>query len=305
NVSIGPSLFRSAGSGIQAPLDENLTPLDCLLTLLTTDIIDSLVENINLYAVEKIKKNIPLRKRSTLSEWQPTTREICFHFLSVVIAMGITPKHDIKDYWSTMNHKFTPWFEVMFPRTKLLLIYQSMLHASEPNAQSQAKTEPFVKNLVAKFQSAFYPYENFLFHAKQYNAAKPHKYHIKTFGLWDSITGYVYNLLIYFGAKTAYNPMLDPTSTHAVKVFLTLLHGVASYHHLFADRLYISLPLIQFLLSRKLNYTETVNKNRKGLPQQLKQQPTIFGTPRWLVNNEQNILCVSWRDKNPKNLASY
>ncbi|CAG5121457.1 unnamed protein product [Candidula unifasciata] len=294
-VSIGSSLFRSAGSGIQAPLDENSTPLDCLLTLLTADILDSLVENINLYAVEKIKKNIPLRKRSTLSEWQPMTRENFFQFLSVVIAMGITPKHDIKDYWSTANHKFPSWFKVMFPRTKFLLVYQSMLHASEPRAQGQAKIEPFVNNLVAKFQSAFYPYEKLSvdemvigfkgrFHAKQYNAAKPHKYHIQTFGL----------------SKTAYNPELDPTSTHAVKVFSTLLQGVESYHHLFADRFSTSLPLIQFLLSMKLNYTDTVNKNRKGLPQQLKQQPTIFGTPRCLVNNEQNILCVSWRDKKSK-----
>ncbi|CAG5121249.1 unnamed protein product, partial [Candidula unifasciata] len=278
-------------SGIQAPLDENSTPLDCLLTLLTADIIDSLVENINLYAVEKIKKNVPLRKRYTF----------------VVIAMGNKPKHYINDYWSTANHKFTPWFKVMFPRTMFLLVYQSMLHASEPNAQGQAKIEPFMNNLVAKFQPAFYPYEKLSvemvigfkgrFHAKQYNAAKPHKYHIKTFGLCDSITGYVFNLLIYFGTKTAYNPELDPTSTHAVKVFSTLLQGVASYHHLFTDRFYTSLPLIQFLLSRKLNYTGTVNTNRKGLPQQLKQQPTIFGTSRWLVNNEQNILCVSWRDK--------
>ncbi|CAG5118075.1 unnamed protein product [Candidula unifasciata] len=311
NVSIGSSLFRSAGSGIRASLDENSTPLDCLLTLLTTDIIDSLVENINLYSVEKIQKNIPLRKRSTLSEWQPMTREICFQFLSVVIAMGITPKHDIKDYWSTANHKFTPWFKVMFPRTKFLLVYQSMLHASEPKAQGQAKIEPSVNNLVAKFQSAFCPYGKLFvdemvigfkgrFHAKQYNAAKPHKYHKKTFGLCDSVTGYVYNLLIYFGAKTAYNPELDPTSTHAVKVFSTLLQGVESYHHLFANRFYTSLPLIKFFLSMKLNYTGMVNKNRKGLPQQLKQQPAIFGTPRWLVNNEQNILCVSWRDKKSK-----
>ncbi|CAG5125086.1 unnamed protein product [Candidula unifasciata] len=171
-----------------------------------------------------------------------------------------------------------------------------MLHASEPNAQGQARIDPFVNNLAAKFQSAFYPYENLSvdemvigfkgrFLAKQYNAAKPHKYHIKTFGLCDSITGYVY---------------LDPTSTHTVKVFSTLLQGVESYHHLFADRFYTSLPLIQFLLSMKLNYTGKLNKNRKGLPQQLKQQPTIFGTQRWLVNNEQNILCVSWRDKKSK-----
>ncbi|CAG5119012.1 unnamed protein product [Candidula unifasciata] len=198
--------------------------------------------------------------------------------------MGITPKHDIKDYWSTANHKLTPWFKVMFPRTKFLLVYQSVLHASEPNAQGQAKIEPFVNNLVAKFQSAFYPYENLSvdemvigfkvrFHAKQYNAAKPHKYHIKTFGLCDSITGYVYNLLIYFGSKTAYNPELDPTSTPAVKVFSTLLQGVASYHHLFADRFYTSLPLIQFLLSMKLNYPGTVNKNRKGLPHSTFEEP--------------------------------
>jgi hypothetical protein len=85
----------------------------------------------------------------------------------------------------------------------------------------------------------------------------------------------------------SYNPELDPTSTHAVKVFSTLLQGIQSYHHLYADRFYTSLPLIQFLLSRKLNYTGTVNKNRKGLPPQLKREQTIFGTSRWLVNNEK------------------
>jgi hypothetical protein len=159
DVSIGSSLFRSAVSGVQAPLSEHSTPLYCLLTLLTTDIIDSLVENINLYVADKIKKNTPMTKKSTWSEWQPLTRGDFFRFLSVTISMGITVKHNIKDYWTTAQHKFTLWFKVMFPRTKFLLIYQSMLHASEPNAQGQAKIEPFVNNLVVQYQSAFYPFE--------------------------------------------------------------------------------------------------------------------------------------------------
>ena len=69
--------------------------------------------------------------------------------------------------------------------------------------------------VITKFQKAFYAYKNLSIDEmviswkgrwkyKQYNAAKPKKYHIKTFGLCDSATGYVYNILTYFGKNTSY-----------------------------------------------------------------------------------------------------
>ncbi|BFZ11474.1 hypothetical protein BsWGS_14513 [Bradybaena similaris] len=41
---------------------------------------------------------------------------------------------------------------------------------------------------------------------KQFNTTKPYKYHIKSFGLVDSTTGYVLSLLTYYGTNTSMVP---------------------------------------------------------------------------------------------------
>ena len=103
---------------------------------------------------------------------------------------------------------------------------------------------------MQRFQDNFYPYEELSldkmaigwkgrWHFKQYNATKPKKYHVKTFGLCDSATGYVFNVLIYFGSNTSYDPQSDPNSGHAVKVLDTLMEPLRTTgHHIFADRFY-------------------------------------------------------------------
>ncbi|KAI0225562.1 hypothetical protein LSAT2_023699, partial [Lamellibrachia satsuma] len=60
-------------------------------------------------------------------------------------------------------------------------------------AEPKEKIEPFMNELIKEFQAAFYPFENVAIDKmvigwkgrwkyKQFNAAKPKKYHIKTFG---------------------------------------------------------------------------------------------------------------------------
>lgn len=85
----------------------------------------------------------------------------------------------------------------------------------------------------------FFSFENLLvdemvigykgsFHAKQFNDTKPHEYHIKSFGVCDSRTGFVCDLLIYFGTYIGYNPddILD---------FNNLLADIRPNHNIFAE----------------------------------------------------------------------
>ena len=58
------------------------------------------------------------------------------------------------------------------------------------------------------------------FRYKQYNATKPSKYHIKTFGLCDSETGYVCNMFTYYGSETPYHPDSDPDGSMGEKIWL-------------------------------------------------------------------------------------
>ena len=182
-----------------------------------------------------------------------------------------------------MPHKSKPWYGQVMPRNKFQLMFHTMLHASHPDALGQAKIEPFVNILLCLFRACFYPFENLSldemvigykgrFQHKQFNAAKPDKYHVKTFGLCDSATGYVTNLLIYFGAQTAYSPQLDPTSGHAIKVFSTLLEPLGRNHHIFADRYYTTAALVQYLSDHQYNYTGTVQSSRRGFPLAWKTQ---------------------------------
>ena len=124
-----------------------------------------------------------------------------------------------------------------------------MLHASDPGAPGKPKIEPFVNTLTTNFQKHFYPYENLSldemvigwtgrFGSKQYNPKRPEKYHIKTFGLCDSITGYCLNLLVYFGQDTSFvvDPETEDYGSQAVKVFDTLLRYLrGGRHHVYAE----------------------------------------------------------------------
>jgi len=258
------------------------------------------------------QKHTPFTKSSSFSAWVDIGRYELFKFLAVLIVIGTDPRPYISDYWSITKHRYTSWFGQMFNRRQFQLLYHSMLHVCQPDAQGKAKIEPFMDKLLEKFQAAFYPYEDLSvdemvigfkgrFKHRQYNAAKPKKHHIKTFGLCDSATGYVYNILTYFGANTSYDPEVDPDAQHAVKVFKTLLEPIKkSGHHIFADRYYTSLPLIDELREMRHNYTGTLNVRRRGFPDDLKAMNLRHMETNYYKNEEMNILLVAWKDKKSK-----
>lgn len=262
-------------------LSAESTALECLQELLTDDVIDEMIRMINDYAQHKISVNNPPRRRSVYSNWRPISQPEFYKFLAVLIAMGLDKRPALKDYWSTYPSYYTPWFGQIFPRDRFLAIYHTMLHASAVEAESKEKNEPFLNKLTQKFQAAFYPYENVSIDEmvigwkgkwkyKQYNPAKPKKYHIKTFGLCDSITGYVYNILIYFGKETSYDPNFDASTGQAQKVFEFLLRPLGQGHHVFADRYYTTFELIKYLTDHKTYYTGTLMPNRRNFPADLK-----------------------------------
>ena len=197
--------------------------------------------------------------------------------MAVLIVMGMTKRPRYRDFWSIKPHLKSEWFNDMFQRERFEAIHHTMLHCSEPTAQSKSKVEPFVESLIKEFQAAFYPFQcisidemcigwkgRFMY--KMYNPSKPSKYHMKTFGLCNSATGYVFNLLIYFRKETSYDPSLDVNSESAIKVFTTLMKPLSKGHHVFADRYYTTYNLLQHLLKEHHYYTGTVQVNRKFFP---------------------------------------
>ena len=173
------------------------------------------------------------------------------------------------------------WFKQVFSRNRFELI--KCLHACEVDATGKAKIEPFVERLVVNFQNTFYPFKNIWidemvigfkgrFSMRQYNPQKPSKHHIKTFGLCDSATGYCYNLFVYLGADTTWHPRHDPGAQQAEKVFQKPTQPLRTQkHHIFADRLYTSIPVITFITRAGISYTGTINVNRRSFLLAIKQ----------------------------------
>lgn len=159
--------------------------------------------------------------------------------------------------------------------------------------------------LCSNFTDAFTPFMNIsvdemiigfkgCWKYRQFNATKPKKYHIKGFGLVDSTTGHVLNLLTYYRKDTSYNTVCDPDSGHAIKAFDTLLICLGNGYQSFTDWLYTR-NLVDFLLSKKLYYSGMLQSSRKGFPQDLKSLSLGHMESSDWPRKDEKILCTAWK----------
>ena len=292
-------------------LGEDSSEIDCFSKLFDPEVISFLLESVNSFARKKVTMNTPPQMRSVYGRWVDITPHELDKFISVLIMMGIDRRPEIVDYWSMAPEFYTPWYHSMFARDRFQDIFHTMLHAGDEEAEGKDKIEPFMNLLLTKFRAAFYPFRELSidemvigfkgrWQYKQYNASKPSKYHIKTFGLCDAATGYVINILTYFGSDTSYDPEADKTSGQAVQIFSTLLAHVGKGHKIFADRYYTTRALIDFLLEKHQYYTGTLQENRVGFAPQLKQLSLQHREMQWFLKSDDSILCVGFRDKKAK-----
>ncbi|XP_005113519.1 piggyBac transposable element-derived protein 4-like, partial [Aplysia californica] len=308
-----PRSNRRQVPGVNANLDQSSSPLDCLKVILTQDIIEDLVKSTNEYAEKRCMPHRPsIRKRSVYHTWEKVSEYEMVKFFCVLIAMGLEVRPSVRDYWSTEEIMYNAFYHTMFRRERFESIYHTMLHCSDPDSENKHKIEPLIDAVMEASREAFYSFQNLSIDEmvvgftgrwkfKQYNPSKPKKYHIKTFGLVDSTTGFVLRVFPYFGRDTSYNPELDHDSGMAIKVFDTLLTDVGTGHHIFADRYYTTEALVRYLSGRSLYYTGTLNLNRKNFPPQLKNIKTMkHMEAKHYLRNDESMLITAWKDKKAK-----
>ncbi|GFO32328.1 PiggyBac transposable element-derived protein 4 [Plakobranchus ocellatus] len=303
--------INNTGVSPDVGLNEQSSALECLFAILTGEIITFIIDSINTYAVALCQRNRPARRYSVFLDFQPVTRNEFLRFLAMLLAMGLNPRRSVRSFWSNKPHEHTPWFARTMPRKRFEALYHTFLHAAGANAEEQEKIEPFLNKLTQAFQAAFYPSKELSidemvigFHGrwkyKQFNASKPSKYHIKTFGLCDSKTGYVVNLFTYYGANTGYHPDLDPKAAQAIKVFEKLLRPLEKGHHIYADRFYTSMPLLRYLADKGFHYTGTVDVRRKDFPPEIKTLKLDYLQMKWYMMEGNWLLLSAFRDKKAK-----
>lgn len=184
---------------------ENLRLVDFSRLLMSDELLQYLVDEINMYAQEKIA-NQNLSPHSRKKSWSDTNIDDVKRLIGIILNMGIIKVPDVQSYWKTDWICNIPFVKYAMPRDHFLLLYQSMLHAVHTKPGDQARCgdiiQPFLVILLEKFQTYFVPFQNIFADESMigykgriifriYNPKKPTKWGILARTLADASTGYV------------------------------------------------------------------------------------------------------------------
>jgi hypothetical protein len=133
---------------------EGFSPLDYTKLFVNDEIIQTLVEQSNVYAERRIE-GVNLKLETRLRNWYPVTLDEMKVFLSLVLVMGLVQKDDIEKYWSNSDIDETPYFSKNMSRN----CFQSILSnfhitdnelqpkQGEPGFDPLFNFQPFISSL--------------------------------------------------------------------------------------------------------------------------------------------------------------
>ena len=256
-------------------------PTDMFLAVFTPELIQHITAETNRYAAACLTPSNP--SSGPVHEWNTNEEEIRA-YLGFCILMGIAKLPDLYDYWSTTDtlHNFAIASRV--PR-KWFLEIQRYLHFADnssiiPRGQEGydrlAKVRPVIDSVRTSFLTNYNPHrENAIDEAmvpfkgrsslKQYVPLKPVRRGFKIWVRADSTNGYVSDFSVYTGKEGAVEKDLGG------KVVKKLVEPLAGGHyHVFFDNYFSSVKLFQDLLERGVYACGTFRRDRKGVPQAIK-----------------------------------
>ena len=145
-----------------------------------------------------------------------------------------------------------------------------------PSTTQRSKIQPFLDLLLPLFRSYLTPFREvsadeamIAFRGRvafrQYVKGKPQPWGIKAYVLSESRSGYIYNLVIYYGKETLLSVI--PGKNHTTNVVMTLMEPLSNMgYDLYVDHFYTSPELATELLRIGSTITGTVLSNRRNMP---------------------------------------
>lgn len=296
--------------------DHTLLPDNDLLKyfylMINEDFFEIAAQETNRYAEQEMT-----RKGSRDSIWYPTTSPEMKAFFGLNIIMGINQLPRIDMYWSENPFVGNEGFKKCMTRTRFekLLQYlhindnQAQAPAGSPNYDRLHKIRPLIDMTRGNFQKFYKPgkcqsidegmirYKGHHY-AQQYTPGKPIKRGLKIWMRCET-SGYTNDYRVYLGK---HDSMCGPSlGERVVKHLCKPLKWKG--HHVFFDRYFTSIPLLQTLESYGVYGCGTIMANRKGFPSQLKN-PHLpeRGDAEQMQHN--NLVATVWNDAKPVHIAS-
>ena len=298
---------------------DDISELGCFELFFTDDVFSLLVTETNKYAARYLDdKGEDLAAHARGRTWKPVSNVEMRAFVSVLLIMGLSKKPSYESYWSSDPLLECNGFKAIMSRDRFLQILM-FFHINDnafdfPREDSRHdrlfKIRPLMDHLIAGWQRHFYPGREVSVDEsmiafkgkttlKQYMPKKANKWGIKSWSLADSKSGYIWNWDIYTGKPPGGR---EHGLAHSV---VTSLCGPLCYvgHHVYMDNFFVSPDLFQELSDHGMGACGTLQANRRGVPQPVKDaKPAPGQAPNLFRDNNQ--LYITWTDKRKVNLLT-
>ena len=304
-ASIQTQTFAGS-SGVKMQFPENATVFDIFQAFLPENFVQKIVEYTNIYASQQLLQD-NLCATSRIKKWHDTQVSEIYQFLALIFLMGICRLPTLKHYFCKDEAYGQSLFrKVMSGRRFYLLL--NCLHfcdnaVSDPTDRIH-KIRLIIDHFRQVFTSIYVPGENICVDEslmlwkgrlgfRQYIKSKRARFGIKSYEICESLTGYVYDFIMYTGKDTEYT---FTDGNQGEKVVLTLLEPLlGKYYKVYTDRFFTSPTLARTLLANNTYICGTVMGNRKDMP---KNFPGTKLTPGQIsIVHSDGISCFAWQDK--------
>ncbi|MCO5548401.1 hypothetical protein L7F22_001858 [Adiantum nelumboides] len=294
------------------------SPFHLFLTLFPLDLIDHIINETNTYA-EKERQRL-LFLHDSMRRWVPMDRHSFLVFLGIALGMTLHYIPDKKYYWkdNAFGVLRYPNFGQKMSHTTFQQI-KRFLHVRDnsqrpPRGTREHKLWQLLEledRLNHTFKKIYklghaitvderiIPSKCKMNPCRVYNPKKPHKFGIQVWNLCDSSSGYNYAFRIYDKMPCS------ELSFHVVADLVKTLPRKG--HHVFFDRYFTSVKLLEHLRSEGQGGTGTYVTNRKHFPSRdmiALEKKAPRGSCRWAFCGVEGLVACSWMDKKEINFAS-
>ncbi|XP_064467718.1 piggyBac transposable element-derived protein 4-like isoform X1 [Ornithodoros turicata] len=273
NRNMAPA-HNNHGPTCSRRLNERSTALDAFTLYFDTHGMQHIVEQTNLYALQKYKRG-----------WEPLTNDELRAYIGMLILISINPMHQLQMYWS--SDSFFHVKEITRVMTyKRFQMITTCLHLNDNAKMSQRgkegfdcayKVRPLIKMMNERFQAEYSPSSHLAVdeclillngHSSmmQYRRMKQKiKRGYKVWSLADSQTGYLIKFQLYEG-RSDEGPLDRASGEHVV---LTLADGaIPAGSQLFLGNSFTSTRLLQELHDRDILACGMFRAEKTNLPEE-------------------------------------
>lgn len=318
-----PIYTVASGPVLPENFDANTKPIEYFDLFLNEDIISHICTETNIYSNNK--KTRILSPHSRIRKWKDITPIDLRAFFGTVINMGLIPLSSIESYFTTAWEGRIPFFRDVFTKDEFLNIFWN-LHFNHTTDGNRVNPKGFLvapmlshmrrccklfynpSNRVSIDESTISFKGNVSF--RVYNPMKPVKFGLKIFVLSDSVNGYMYDFIPYYGSGTCVIPNSNLLKTTQIvkmlaeSVVMKDSTSPATGLHIYTDRYYTSPQLSGELLSMGCYLTGTVMTNRTGMPPGLKKIGKKMKKGDLLSQRLGPTLVTTWKDKRAVHMLS-